>query len=196
MISPRLQIVVAALVLTALGLGYYALRLRRQAEATHRIVLDTRPIAPPVSGLLQSARLFMADDRDGTITERQTPLALPDSPSSKAVTLLRALTAAYLENSSAHRLGEGADVRSVYFITDNLAVIDLNAEFANNHRSGVLVEELTVVSLVETLAAAFPELKQVRFLVDGKERETLAGHIDLKTAYDVSAIHQLSQELK
>jgi hypothetical protein len=196
MISPRLQIVVAVLVLTALGLGYYALRLRRQAEATRAAVPDSRPIAPPVSGKPEPARLFMADDREGTIAERQASLALPASPSTKAETLLRALTAAYLEESSAHRLGEGADVRSVYFVNNNLAVIDLNAEFASNHRSGALVEELTVASFVETLAAAFPELKQVRFLVDGKERETLAGHTDLKTVYDVSAVHQLVQELK
>jgi hypothetical protein len=195
-ISRRLQIVVAVLAMTAIGLGYYALRLRRQAEEAHAAVSDTRPIAPPVSGQAEPVRLFVADDHDGTISERQVALALPASPSSRALALLRALTASYLESSSAHRLGEGADIRGVYFLSDTLAVIDLNGDFANHHRSGALVEELTIVSLVRTLSAAFPKLTQVRFLVDGKERETLAGHADLTAVYDVNSITELARELK
>jgi hypothetical protein len=35
----------------------------------------------------------------------------------------------------------------------------------------------------------------VKFLVDGKERETLAGHADLSMTYDVPAVHQLVAEL-
>ena len=196
MISRRLQIVLAVLVLAALGLGYYALRLRRQAEEARVAVHDNRPIEPPVSGQPEPARLFLADDREGSIHEQQVSLALPASASSKAVSLLRALTNTYLESSSAHRLGEGADIRGVYFVNDSLAVIDLNADFANKHRSGALVEELTIISFAETLATAFPKVTQVSFLVDGKERETLAGHADLKIAYRVSAINQLARELK
>ena len=196
MISRRLQIALAVLVLLALGLGYYALRLRRQAEDALASAQNSRPIEPPVNGRAESARLFVADDREGSIREQQISLALPASPSSRAVALLRALTSTYLGNSTAHPLGEGADIRGVYFVNDNLAVIDLNADFANKHRSGALVEQLTVISLAETLAAAFPKLTQVSFLVDGKERETLAGHADLKATYDVSAINQLARELK
>jgi len=196
MISRRMQIVLAVLVLVALGLGYYALRLRRQTEEAMVTVHDNRPIAPPVSGQAEPARLFVADDREGNIREQQISLALPASPSSRAVTLLRALTSAYLDSSSAHRLGEGADIRGVYFVNDNLAVIDLNADFANKHRSGAMVEELTVISFAETLAAAFPKLTRVSFLVDGKERETLAGHADLKATFDVNTINQLARELK
>jgi spore germination protein GerM len=196
MISRRLQIVLVVLVVTAVGLGYYALRLRRQAERAQTAASDTRPIAPPVSGQPESVHLFVADDQDGTIVDRQISLAVPASHSGRALALLRALTASYLESSSVHRLGEGADIRSVYFVSETLAVVDLNAEFANHHRSGGMVEELTIVSLVKTLSAAFPKLAQVRFLVDGKERETLAGHADLTSVYDVSSITELARELK
>jgi hypothetical protein len=39
-------------------------------------------------------------------------------------------------------------------------------------------------------------LTQVKFLVDGKERETLAGHADLKAVYDVAMVNQLVRELQ
>jgi hypothetical protein len=37
---------------------------------------------------------------------------------------------------------------------------------------------------------------RVRFLVDGKERETLAGHADLSGSYEVSSITQMANALQ
>jgi len=196
MISRRLQIILTVLLFSALGLGYYTLRLKRRAEALQTAVLDTRPMTAPVSGLPEAVRMFVADDRDGSIHERQLSMALPGSPSSRALALLRSLIAGYLGSASTHKLGDGADIRGVYFVNDTLAVVDANAEFADKHRSGALVEELTVASVVQTLSAAFPKLTQVKFLVDGKERETLAGHADLKAVYDVALVNQLVRELQ
>ena len=196
MISRRLQIILTVLVFSALALGYYALRLKRRAEALQVVTLDTRPMTPPVSGLPEAVRMFVADDRDGSIREQQVSIVLPASPSSRALTLLRVLIASYLEGTSTHKLGEGTDIRGVYFVNDTLAVVDTNAEFANKHRSGALVEELTIASFVQTLSAAFPKVTQVKFLVDGKERETLAGHADLKGVYDVATVNQLVREMR
>jgi spore germination protein GerM len=196
MISRRLQIILTVLVFSALALGYYALRLKRRAEALQVVTLDTRPMTPPVSGLPEAVRMFVADDRDGSIREQQVSIVLPASPSSRALTLLRVLIASYLEGTSTHKLGEGADIRGVYFVNDTLAVVDANAEFANKHRSGALVEELTIASFVQTLSAAFPKVTQVKFLVDGKERDTLAGHADLKGVYDVATVNQLVREMR
>jgi len=49
-------------------------------------------------------------------------------------------------------------------------VIDLNDAFADGHRSGVLVEELTLASLVQTLATGIPGINRVKILVGGRER--------------------------
>jgi len=59
-----------------------------------------------------------------------------------------------------------------------------------------LVEELTVGSLVETLSANLPGITRVKFLVDGKERDTLAGHADLSDVYDVSNVGQMVSALQ
>jgi len=36
----------------------------------------------------------------------------------------------------------------------------------------------------------------VSLTVDGKERETLAGHADLKGVYDVATVNQLVREMR
>jgi hypothetical protein len=64
-----------------------------------------------------------------------------------------------------------------------LAVVNLSGTFADGHPSGILTETLTVESICGTLHANLPEIAQVRFLVDGKPRATLAGHADLTRTY-------------
>lgn len=64
-----------------------------------------------------------------------------------------------------------------------LAVIDLRGTFSNSHPSGVEVETLTLNSIIGTLHANLPQIEQIRFLVDGQPRETLAGHADLLRTY-------------
>jgi hypothetical protein len=68
---------------------------------------------------------------------------------------------------------------------DELAVINLRGSFVNAHPSGVEVEQLTLLSILGTLHANLPQIEQVRFLVDGQPRETLAGHADLLRIYAV-----------
>ena len=62
-------------------------------------------------------------------------------------------------------------------------MIDLRGTFVNQHPSGVEVESLTLLSILGTLHANLAEIEQVRFLVDGQARETLAGHADLLRTY-------------
>jgi len=135
--------------------------------------------------------LFLADDAAGVLRRRDAEITLPAEPSLRARELLRALVTEYQQKNSSHPLPAGADVSDVYLVNGNLAVVDLNADFADRHRSGILVESLTVTSLVQTLAANLPAITQVKFLVDGKERATLAGHADLSSRYDVGAVRQL-----
>jgi spore germination protein GerM len=75
-------------------------------------------------------------------------------------------------------------------------VIDVNAAFANGHRSGILEEELTVASMIQTLTANIPDILQVKILVEGRDRETLAGHADLSDSYDAGAVSQLASQLQ
>jgi Sporulation and spore germination len=67
--------------------------------------------------------------------------------------------------------------------SDELAVVNLTGAFASNHPSGIETESLTVLSICATLHANLPQVTEVRFLVDGQPRATLAGHADLMRTY-------------
>jgi hypothetical protein len=64
-----------------------------------------------------------------------------------------------------------------------LAVVNLTSAFVATHPSGLETETLTLESICGTLHANLPRVTQVRFLVDGQVRPTLAGHADLTRTY-------------
>jgi hypothetical protein len=196
MIPRHFYIAVSVLVLAVLGMSLYAWHMRGRAAAGPVASIDPRPVGPPVAGPTEQVTLFVAYDDTGVLHAQTTRIPLPSVRQQRAEELLRALLALYLDKSSPHPLPPGSDVRSVYLVDPTLAVIDINAAFADGHRSGVLSEELTVASLIQTLSANIPGILQVKILVEGKERQTLAGHADLSAFYDVAAINQLTTQLQ
>lgn len=196
MIPRHFAIAMVVLLLAVLGLSGYAWHMRKTAASTSAASTDTRPLAPPVAGPTERVTLFVAHDDSGTLRAESAQIPLPSGRQQRAEELLRALLSLYLDKSSPHVLGSGADVRSVFLVDPGVAVIDLNSAFADTHRSGVLVEELTVASLIHTISVNTPDILKVKILVDGKERDTLAGHADLSSFYDVTAVNQLASQLQ
>jgi len=195
MIPRHLLIALAVLLVAALGMSIYAWNMRKTVAATPATSADTRPLAPPVAGPTELVALFVAHDEDGSLRPQAAQIPMPSGRQQRAEELLRALLSIYLDKSSPHVLGSGAEVRSVFLVDPGVAVIDVNAAFADTHRSGVLVEELTVASLIHTVSANTPGILRVKILVDGKERDTLAGHADISDFYDVTAVNQLATQL-
>jgi len=196
MIPRHLQIAVTVLLAAALGLSIYAWHVRKTVAATPAAPVDTRPLAPPVTGPTEKVVLYVAQDDDGTLRAQPAQIPMPSGRQQRAEELARALISLYLEKNSPHVIGAGTEVRSVFLVDPGVAVIDMNGAFADSHRSGVLVEELTVASLIHTITANTPNILRVKILIDGKERETLAGHADLSSFYEVAAVDQLASQLQ
>lgn len=195
--NPRqLAIAMSVLIVVALSLGIYTWRMGKTVTSAPAAAVDSRPLAPPVSGPTERVVLFVAHDEDGSLRPESAQIPMPSGRQQRAEELLRALLSLYLDKNSPHVLGSGSEIRSVFLVDPGVAVIDLNSAFADTHRSGVLVEELTVASLIHTISANTQGILRVQILVDGKQRDTLAGHADLSSYYDVSAVNQLAAQLQ
>jgi spore germination protein GerM len=193
MIPRHLQIAFVLLLAGVFGVGGYMLHLKNRAGEN---TADVRPVAPPVTTPAEPLTLYVAYDDEGVLLKRSAMAPLPSEPTARAQEILRTLLAEYLDNHSPHPIGPGSDVREVFLVNNNLAVVDLNQAFAEGHRSGVWEESLTIDSMVATLAAGMPSITQVKFLVDGQEHETLAGHADLMSVYRVADVNRLIQDLR
>jgi hypothetical protein len=58
--------------------------------------------------------------------------------------------------------------------------VDLSRELATAHPGGTMNELLTIYTLVNAVAVNLPAVTAVQVMVDGKEVDTLAGHVELR----------------
>jgi spore germination protein GerM len=77
----------------------------------------------------------------------------------------------------------GVQLRDLFITPQGLAFVDLSQELIANHPGGTCAEELTIYSLTNTLITNFPAVKKVQILVEGREIQSLAGHLDLSKPY-------------
>lgn len=209
---PRYQKVLFYVLLAGTVLmGFFLFYERTQARDRLAAQGDATPLFAPVSTSTESFTLDLANDGDGSVTSVQRQIALPLEPSVRARALLERLMAEYALPEAKHPLASGAAVDDVFLLKlpivdansdtttqasdagqeGELAVVNLRGSFVNQHPSGVEVEMLTVLSMIGTIHANFADITQVRFLVDGQPKETLAGHADLGRVYpsvDTTAI--------
>jgi len=61
-----------------------------------------------------------------------------------------------------------------------IAKVSFNRALVKGHPGGSSAELMTVYSVVNSLTLNFPEIKRVQILVEGKEIETITGHLSLK----------------
>ena len=199
MIPRHLQITLVILLMAAVAGGIYIRHLQKAEERRERQAASV-PITAP-STATEKVTMVIAYDNDAVLREQSFNLALPPEPTERARELLRALLAEYQRDPSPHPLPAGAEIRDVYLIADgdsgkSIAVIDSNGTLADAHRSGVLVENLTVGSIVATLHRNLANVAKVKFLVDGQERATLAGHADLTVLYSPETVPALVREVR
>jgi len=76
---------------------------------------------------------------------------------------------------------EGTLLRDINVRPDGLCIVDFSSQLTENHDGGVMGEELTVYSIVNTLTQ-FSSIDQVQIWVNGKEVDSIAGHMDVSEA--------------
>lgn len=199
---PRYQKIILWLLLVASVLmAAYLIRMRARAQDQLAAVPDAAPMPVPVETAPVQVTLLIANDEDGSLAPVEQQFALPAETTTRARTLLNDLFDEYANSGSPHPLAPISAVDDVFLLPlpgstsanpHQMAVVNLDGSFVDHHPSGILVENLTLLSILGTLHANFPQITQVRFLVDGQPRETLAGHADLTrtylTANDVPAV--------
>lgn len=205
---PRYQsILFFVLLAAAIIMGALLWQLRNREHQRLLQGEQTTPTRAPEVARAEQATLMVANDSDDSLTTRALSLPLPPSPGARARAILGKLLDLYAASDAAHPVPGGASSIAQVFLLPvaapgrspgpdaassaekdpptgaELAVVNFNGAFAANHPSGIETESLTVLSICATLHANFPRITEVRFLVDGQEHETLAGHADLTRTY-------------
>jgi hypothetical protein len=208
---PRYQRILFGILLgSSVLMAIFLFRLHHKRMEELAALGDPTPLSAPDNTDAESVTLAIANDADASITVTPELVALPVEPGARARALLERLLSGYALPKSGHPLTGGQSVDDVFLLpvevpkppaaplyaaaepSENqqmLAVINLHGSFVQGHPSGILPEMLTVQSILQTLHANLPQITQVRFLVDGQQVATLAGHADLSRLYSMADLN-------
>jgi spore germination protein GerM len=163
---------------TVLGVGLVLLLLFGPRWLTSVPLETPEAPAPPADVRKIRARLFYVNEEGTGLIGVEQEVVYGEGVVEQAKRILEAQLSAP-PSPLASPIPPGTKLRTVFF-TKNDVYIDLSGEVQRNHPGGTTSEILTVYALVSALTANLPAITTVQILVDGKEVDTLAGHLDLR----------------
>jgi hypothetical protein len=134
---------------------------------------------PAPTGKKIKARLFYVGENGTSLTSVERDVAFGEG----AVEQAKAIVAAQIAPAAepfVSAVPAGTTLRALFITANGEAYVDFSGELARAHPGGSLNEMLTVYTLVDVLTVNLPAITTVQLLIEGKEVDTLAGHVDLR----------------
>jgi hypothetical protein len=171
-----LGVAAGVLLIWIVSQGVTRLTVPRPMPANAAAPAQSAPQVPHIG-----ATLFLAAPGGEHLVavRREVPLA------SSAGDQGREIVTAQLEVTQAplvSAIPPGTRLRAFYITEKGDAFVDLSPEAVTAHPGGSTTELLTIYSIVNAVTANLTTIRRVQILVDGKEVDTLAGHVDLRRA--------------
>jgi spore germination protein GerM len=181
-IKPALVLALLLIVLAVLVIVFFTggerERVRRRAEAA-------APKAPPQAAepaARKTVTLFFLSDDDDLLHRETREIAGGPSASDEAQHALAELVKGS-EKSLLSPLPAETRIRQVFIGKDGVAYVDFGREIIDKFSYGSASELAAVYAVVDTVAFNFKSVKKVAILVEGAEKETLGGHVDLSQPF-------------
>ena len=163
----------AVAVMTKLGLPPLVRRPAAMAPAA------AAPAVPAPPGRRIKARLFYVAEDGTRLTSVERDVAYGESADEQAREIIAAQITPVVE-PLVSAIPPGTTLRAVFITKSGDAYVDLSREARAAHPGGTVDELLTVYTIVNALTVNLPAVTAVQVLVDGKEVDTLSGHVDLR----------------
>lgn len=194
MISRVQRILFWVMLLSAVVMAVVLIRMRERAHDRLMMAADSLPLSAPSSAPTERITLLVANDMDGSLIAVERSFPMPKDVNARARVLIQKLLEEYAAPKSTHPIANASGIDEVFLMPvaqqknansgpGQMAVVNLNAAFVQAQPSGIEPETLTLLSIIATLHANLPQITEVRFLVDGQQKDTLAGHADLTRVY-------------
>jgi spore germination protein GerM len=121
---------------------------------------------------------FTAEDGLSLVpVQREVPLAEPVVEQARQIILAQI---AAPSQPLATTIPSDTKLRAIYLSDRGDLFVDFSPELTARHTGGSLDELFTVYAIVNAATVNLPAITRVQILIDGKEVDTLAGHVDLR----------------
>ena len=137
------------------------------------------PLCHAEMGEKQVVHLYFADANKPFLVGEQRVMVDTGDPMAFGQKLVLELINGPTDDNLA-TIPKGTQLRALFLLDDKTAVVDFSHHFRENHPGGCRLEQLTLFSIVNSLALNIAEIERVKLLINGVESQTLAGHVALE----------------
>ncbi len=172
-----LAILAVVILIFFFGIGY-----REKIKHPEKPPAVTTPAGPVREVKMKKVTLFFLSEADNLLHPEEREI-----PASTSGDEARALVEELIRGSKTGLLSvlpENTRVRQVFITDDGTAYVDLSRQVLQASYYGSSGEMAAVYSIVNSLAYNFKNIKRVSLLIEGSERETLGGHVDLSRPFN------------
>lgn len=180
---------IVAIGAAAVALGFIVMstlaRVLRTTEAPVVVepVVDAPAAPPPPSAPAVpriEATLFFGSEDGRFLVPVKQEIPLAEGVVAQARALVEAQLATAAPAPLVSTIPQGTTLRGLYISDKNEAFVDLDAAVRTAHPGGSMNEMFTVYTIVNAITTNLPDVQTVQLLIDGREVDTLAGHVDLR----------------
>jgi hypothetical protein len=125
------------------------------------------------------AALFYVSDDGGSLVSRTREVLYGATTAEQVRRIVEAQVQVPLD-AAPTAIPSGTTVRGVFIGAHNEAFVDLGGSVRSGHTGGSLNEALAVYAIINAVTVNIPDIAAVQILIDGRQVDTLAGHIDLR----------------
>ena len=184
--SRRRVLTAAAIGIAAVALGWALMtglsRILQSSAPPEPIdapAQQTTPAAAPAVPRIKAILYYGSADGLGLVpVEQEIPLAQGTVAQARA--LIEAQLTAPAPQGFVTTIPEGTKLLGVFVSERNEAFVDFDSTVRTKHPGGSMNELFTVYTVVNVLTTNIPDIQNVQLLIDGREVDTLAGHVDLR----------------
>ena len=177
----RLLFVVVVIILAVAAVAVYVWTLMRSPGAPQNTEAPVQPVLARPSLPDEPLMITLYFPSDGMMASGSATVKRQPDGQSQA----REILAAMLGDKRTAQIALLKDVRlrELYLDATGTAYVDLATAQQKEIRASAWEELTAIYAIVNTLMQNIEEIKRIRILLDGREAQTLAGHIDLTRTF-------------
>jgi len=177
----RLLFVVVVIILAAAAAGVYVWTLMRSPGVQQNAEAPSQPALAKPPRADEPLMITLYFPSDGMLASGSAAVKRQPDGQSQA----REILAAMLGDQRAAQTALLKDIRlrELYLDATGTAYVDLAAAPQKEIRASAGEELTAIYAIVNALTQNLEEIKRIRILLDGREAQTLAGHIDLTRTF-------------
>jgi spore germination protein GerM len=148
---------------------------------------------PPGTEDAVALRLYYPVDNRIDLVEKKVPRR------TKQMAMAGAVIEEYFKgpgNVKSSRIPQSVKLLGLYKDSSQMLYVDLSDELRRNFQGDALTEYLLLKGLYESLISNLQDVQDIKILIEGKEAETLGGHLYLKYPLKNTVVYEYKGDSK